>query len=186
MSKGENPLVHRIPVKDKNGRVIGEKEVVAYRGLLDMVHKERLQKIVTRLVQAPSKENGETAIVLATIQTARGTFTGLGDANPRNVNAKIAPHLIRMAESSSASLGFPRPAPPLSRPSSTASRTRTATARTARPSRAGPGEHHGQHQALRHPDHLVPHVPAEVRFSLCRGPPARTSTVGSRSRERHS
>ncbi len=98
MTKGENPLIRRIPVKDREGKVIGQKEVVGYRGLLDMVHKERLQAIRTRLLQAPSKENGETAIVHATVITSRGTFTGIGDANPKNVNPKVAPHSIRMAE----------------------------------------------------------------------------------------
>jgi hypothetical protein len=98
VNKGENPLIRRIPVKDRDGKVIGEKEVVSYRGLLDMVHKERLQSIETKLLQAPSKENGESAIVLATITTSRGVFTGIGDANPRNVNPKVAPHAIRMAE----------------------------------------------------------------------------------------
>lgn len=32
------------------------------------------------------------------VVTQRGAFTGLGDANPRNVNARIAPHFVRMAE----------------------------------------------------------------------------------------
>jgi hypothetical protein len=96
--KGDNPLVHRIPVKDSNGRVVGEKAVVAYRGLLDMVHSERLSVISTELIQAPTKENGETAIVSASVTTSRGTFSGIGDANPRNVDAKVAPHIIRMAE----------------------------------------------------------------------------------------
>jgi hypothetical protein len=96
--KGDNPLVHRIPVKDGNGKVIGEKEVVSYRGLLDMVHKERLSAVDSTLLQAPTKENGDTAIVRVSITTGRGTFTGIGDACPRNVNARIAPHLIRMAE----------------------------------------------------------------------------------------
>jgi len=96
--RGDNPFTHRIPVKDRDGRVIGEKEVVAYRGLLDMVHRDGLKEIRTRLVQVPTKENGQTAIVHATIFTQKGRFTGIGDANPGNVNARIAPHVIRMAE----------------------------------------------------------------------------------------
>ncbi len=101
MSRDSNPLVHRIPVKDSSGRVIGAKEVVAYRGLLDMVHKERLTEISTELLQAPTKDNGETAIVRASVTTSRGTFTGIGDANPKNVNPRIVPHIIRMAETRS-------------------------------------------------------------------------------------
>jgi hypothetical protein len=96
--KTTEPLVHRIDVKDRNGRIVGQKEIVSYRGLLDMVHRERLCSLKTELLQSPSPQNGETAIVRATVRTSRGTFTGIGDANPRNVNARIVPHLIRMAE----------------------------------------------------------------------------------------
>jgi hypothetical protein len=46
----------------------------------------------------PNKENDHTAIVTATIRTNKGVFAGIGDANPGNVNRRIAPHLIRMAE----------------------------------------------------------------------------------------
>ncbi|MCZ7682450.1 MAG: hypothetical protein M5U28_28125 [Sandaracinaceae bacterium] len=49
-------------------------------------------------MQSPTKDNGETAIALVRVQTARGSFTGLGDANPRNVTARVALHFIRMAE----------------------------------------------------------------------------------------
>ena len=41
---------------------------------------------------------GDTAIVRAVVRTGRGTFTGIGDASPKNVNPKVAPHAIRMAE----------------------------------------------------------------------------------------
>lgn len=95
---GENPLLKRIPIKDSSGRIVGHKEVVSYRGLLDLVHRERLRELRTTLLQPPTKENGDTAIVHATVRTNRGIFTGIGDANPRNVNAKIVPHLVRMAE----------------------------------------------------------------------------------------
>lgn len=96
--KGENPLIRRIPIKDSSGKVIGTKEVASYRGLLNQVHKEGLREIRTTLVQAPSKENAETAIVHALVRTNKGSFTGIGDARPGNVNPKIVPHLIRMAE----------------------------------------------------------------------------------------
>ncbi len=98
MSRPDNPLIRRIPIKNRSGEVVGEIEVVAYRGLLEMVHRDGLRSLRTTLLQVPSKENGETAIVLAKIKTGKGTFTGIGDANPGNVNARIAPHIIRMAE----------------------------------------------------------------------------------------
>lgn len=95
---GENPLLKRIPIKDSTGRVVGHKEVVAYRGLLDLVHRDRVSRITTKLIQAPTDANGQTAIVHARVHTSRGVFSALGDANPRNVNPKIVPHLVRMAE----------------------------------------------------------------------------------------
>lgn len=99
--RGADPgadFIRTIEIKDKQGNVVERKEVVSAKGLLHLAHNERLSKIRTRVVQNPTKENGETAIVLVGVVTSRGSFTGLGDANPRNVNARIAPHFIRMAE----------------------------------------------------------------------------------------
>lgn len=93
-----NDFIRTIEIKNKAGEVVERKEVVSARGLVHLAHKERLSNIRTRVVQSPSKENGETAIVLVGVVTSRGAFSGLGDANPRNVNARIAPHFIRMAE----------------------------------------------------------------------------------------
>lgn len=91
-------LIRTIEIKDRSGRVIGTKEVVTYPGLLSKAHEEGLQRIATRLVQVPSDENGRTAIAKAVVETKKGRFEGIGDADPSNVNAFIAPHLIRMAE----------------------------------------------------------------------------------------
>ena len=92
------PLTVVIPIKDRNGSVVGEKEVASYAGLLAKAHDEGLVKVETSLVQIPSPENNETAIVTAVVETKKGRFTGIGDANPGNVNRRIAPHLTRMAE----------------------------------------------------------------------------------------
>ena len=69
-----------------------------YAGLLDYAHQQGLLGITTVLVQIPSELNQMTAIVHATVQTERGTFMGLGDANPGNVGRQMVPHLIRLAE----------------------------------------------------------------------------------------
>ena len=73
------------------------KRFVLYAGLLE-AHSRGLRSIETELLQVPTKENGEVAIVKAVIRTEEGKFGGIGDASPQNVNRAIAPHLIRMAE----------------------------------------------------------------------------------------
>ncbi len=94
----QNGLICTIQIKDRTGRVIGTKEVVTYQGLLSKAHDEGLQRVATRLVQVPTDENGRTAIAKALVETKKGRFEGIGDANPDNVNFFIVPHLIRMAE----------------------------------------------------------------------------------------
>lgn len=80
------------------------RDFVTYEGLLDAAHKAGLCQIDTTLVQAPSAENDQTAIVHATA-TLRDEetgltkgFSGIGDATPRNTSRNVALHLIRMAE----------------------------------------------------------------------------------------
>jgi hypothetical protein len=91
-------LTTKIDIHNKDGQKVGEKEVVTYAGVLALAHEEGLRSIRTKLVQTPNKENGQTAIVTAIVRTNKGVFAGIGDANPENVNRRIAPHLIRMAE----------------------------------------------------------------------------------------
>ncbi|MDP8939519.1 MAG: hypothetical protein M3N10_04365 [Actinomycetota bacterium] len=74
------------------------KRFVLYAGLLEEAHSRGLRSIETELLQIPSAENGELAIVKAVVRTEEGRFSGLGDASPENVGRAIAPHLIRMAE----------------------------------------------------------------------------------------
>ncbi|HET7478708.1 MAG TPA: hypothetical protein VFJ72_04230 [Rubrobacteraceae bacterium] len=74
------------------------KRFVLYAGLLEEAHARGLRSIETDLLQIPAPENGEVAIVKATVRTEEGKYTGIGDASPENVNRAIAPHLIRMAE----------------------------------------------------------------------------------------
>jgi hypothetical protein len=79
-------------------RVTGGKDHPTYAGVLDQAHKEGLVLIETKVLQFPTKENGFVCICHARVQTKRGTFDGIGDASPRNVNKMIVPHLIRMSE----------------------------------------------------------------------------------------
>jgi hypothetical protein len=75
------------------------KDFILYAGLLDAAHAGGLKALETRLLQAPSKENGDTAIVQAVASFGDGRmFGGIGDANPGNVGPNIRAHAIRMAE----------------------------------------------------------------------------------------
>ena len=80
-------------VVERNGR-----SFVLYAGLLEEAHAQGLKSILTTLIQIPSDENGRVAICQATVQTEKGTFSGLGDAAPENVARPMATCLIRMAE----------------------------------------------------------------------------------------
>ncbi len=91
-------FIVRIKIKDEHGNVVGEADAIAYKGLLSVAHDEGLKFVKTEVIQVPTEDNARTAIVRATVRTRRGVFTGLGDANPGNVNKRVAPHVLRMAE----------------------------------------------------------------------------------------
>jgi hypothetical protein len=80
-------------VVERNGR-----SFVLYAGLLEEAHAQGLKSILTTLLQIPGEENCQVAICQATVQTEKGTFSGLGDAAPDNVARPMATCLIRMAE----------------------------------------------------------------------------------------
>jgi hypothetical protein len=75
------------------------KQYVLFAGLLDEAHNRGLRGIDTELVQVPTPENGNVAVVKATVEMEDDrTFSGIGDASPENVGRNIVPHIIRMAE----------------------------------------------------------------------------------------
>ncbi|GIW08905.1 MAG: hypothetical protein KatS3mg060_3710 [Dehalococcoidia bacterium] len=74
------------------------KTFVLYAGLLDEAHNRGLRSIRTELLQAPSDDNGQTAVVHATVELDTGVYSGIGDAAPNNVAAPMRTCLIRMAE----------------------------------------------------------------------------------------
>jgi len=94
------PETHREDLKVKKDYIINWQgsDFVKYEGLLDEAHQQGLSRISTTLIQVPHQDNGNVAIVAAEVETAKGTFSGLGDASPGNVGRMIVPHLIRMAE----------------------------------------------------------------------------------------
>ena len=85
------------------------KRLVLFAGLLDEAHRQGLLSIQTDLIQTPTPENGNVAIVKALVgmkgvvpdpdgELEDRLFSGIGDASPENVGRNIAPHTIRMAE----------------------------------------------------------------------------------------
>lgn len=76
----------------------GESQFVLYAGLLDEAHRQGLKSITTHLLQIPNESNGMVAICRAVVEMEKGTFSGIGDASPQNVNRAMVHHIIRMAE----------------------------------------------------------------------------------------
>ena len=71
---------------------------VAYADLLARAHGEGLKSIATEVLLQPSDQNGRLCIIKAAVETEKGHFEGIGDADPSSVEAQFAPHLIRVAE----------------------------------------------------------------------------------------
>jgi hypothetical protein len=78
------------------------KDFVLYAGLLDLSHQRGMISLETEILQFPSKDNGNQAIVRATVESKLGEcFSDIGDADPTNCNYKVAKHLLRMASTRS-------------------------------------------------------------------------------------
>lgn len=94
--------------------VRGGKRCVSFAGLLDEAYSRGLKSIGTELLQAPSEENANAAVVKATVQTLLvdpktgeasvhpetqeplvGTFSGICDVSLENVSRNIALHILR-------------------------------------------------------------------------------------------
>jgi hypothetical protein len=86
----------RLPADRNAGKDSGDP--VTYETLLERAHGDGLSRIDTHILQIPCAANGNVAIVHASVTTGRGSFEGIGDASPGNVNRSVAPHLIRQAE----------------------------------------------------------------------------------------
>lgn len=72
-----------------------------YRGILREAHENGLLELSVKLIEAPTAENGQTAICEATAvfpgDGRERIFTEIGDCNERNCTPMIAAHRIRMA-----------------------------------------------------------------------------------------
>lgn len=92
-------LARRLPKLDERFlKTIEGKEFVLYAGLLDLAHQKGLLRIETEILQFPTSENNQTAIVKAIAESKLGeVFSDVGDANAANCNYKVGKHLVRMA-----------------------------------------------------------------------------------------
>lgn len=74
------------------------KDFVLYAGLLDLAHQKGMTSMEVEILQFPTKENGNMAIIKAFAESKMGeSFSDVGDADPTNCNIKVAKHLLRMA-----------------------------------------------------------------------------------------
>ena len=85
-------LVNDIP--DAYIQRLSGKPYITHKGLLALAHEHGIEGISTEMIQW---EAGE-AIIHATAKGTRGTYTGYGDASPKNVNSMLNTACIRLAE----------------------------------------------------------------------------------------
>jgi hypothetical protein len=77
---------------------ISGRDFCLYAGLLDYAHQKGLLKLECSILQYPNEVNGHEAICTAVAEAKNGeVFVDIGDANSKNTNKMIAPHIIRMA-----------------------------------------------------------------------------------------
>ena len=72
------------------------KQYILFSGLLQLAHENGLDTIDTEVVTVDPIE--QSAVIVARVKGERGSFTGHGDASPRNVSKMMAPSFLRMAE----------------------------------------------------------------------------------------
>ena len=74
------------------------KDFVLYAGTPGPGPSKGHDSMEVEILQFPTKENGNMAIVKAFAESKLGeTFSDVGDADPTNCNSKVAKHLLRMA-----------------------------------------------------------------------------------------
>jgi len=92
-------LERKVPRLDQRFiKSISGRDFCLYSGLLDYAHQKGLLKLECEILQYPKSDNGYEAICKAVAETKTGeVFVDIGDANSKNTNKMIAPHIIRMA-----------------------------------------------------------------------------------------
>lgn len=78
----------------------GKQEFVTFKGLLYVAKQHGgMTSMKSEMIREASDFTDNSYVFKATVSGSRGTAEAYGDANPHNVNAMIAPHVLRMAES---------------------------------------------------------------------------------------
>src|SRR5207248_2733402 len=69
-----------------------------YAGALDSATKAGLKSLTTRIVQIPSPENGNMAVVMARAEFEDGrVFEDVGDCSPASTSPQLAAASLRLA-----------------------------------------------------------------------------------------
>ena len=73
------------------------KKFLKFEGLLNEAKENGLEGSNIEILQYPTKDNDNTIIVKSTIILNGKYYSDIGDANSKNVNSIIIPHIIRQA-----------------------------------------------------------------------------------------
>lgn len=85
-------------IKEKYTVKVKGVDTVTYPGKLDYGHQQGIKKLCTEIVQFPNKDNDNTAICMALVETEDGRiFSDIGDASPSNVPSGCVQSYIRIA-----------------------------------------------------------------------------------------
>ena len=85
-------------VKERYAIKVKGTDTVTYPGKLDYGHQYGIKKLCVELAQFPHKDNDNTAICAATVETEDGKiFSDIGDASPSNVPSGCVQSYIRIA-----------------------------------------------------------------------------------------
>src|SRR5436190_23078766 len=74
------------------------KEYPLFAGVLDAATRAGLKSLTTRIVQIPTPENGNLAVVMARAEFEDGrVFEDVGDCSPASTSQQLAAALLRLA-----------------------------------------------------------------------------------------
>jgi hypothetical protein len=94
MANAEKPKIDPRFLETIEGR-----EFIKFGGLLHLATEKGISRIETEIIQLPTPENQNSAIIRAVVESKEDEmFTDHGDCSPANCHPKVAKHSIRIAE----------------------------------------------------------------------------------------